>query len=82
MTDHATEWLESLYALNAPEADMARELLDRLLEADAEQEAEIVSLTREADTLQEQLGDLCEALGAEGVEEAIAMARTLREAFE
>ena len=60
MIDQAREWLERLHASNAPEADMALDLLGRL----------------------DEFGALEEALGADGPEEAIAMARTLREAFE
>lgn len=103
MIDQAREWLERLHASNAPEADMALDLLGRLDEAagDAEgalaealnevealqtqadaDEEERRRLDDECDTLTAQLTELEEALGADGPEEAIAMARTLREAFE
>lgn len=103
MIDQAREWLERLHASNAPEADMALDLLARLDElqadaqgeladalmtaADLEREAEVLETERrrlddECDALTAQLTELEEALGADGPEEAIAMARTLREAFE
>lgn len=120
MIDQAREWLERLHASNAPEADMALDLLRRLDEAADREESDTGEL---ADALEqaERYGrivddcadaiiatdalwvpegldherpamavqslaqcchDLCCALGADGPEEAIAMARTLREAFE
>lgn len=103
MIDQAREWLERLHASNAPEADIALDLLGRLDEAgdatseelaDALKTAEdlesetyaqsstIDRLEGECDALTAQLTELEEALGADGPEEAIAMARTLREAFE
>lgn len=103
MIDQAREWLERLHASNAPEADMALDLLGRLDEVDSEAAEELADalktaadLEREAEGLEEerrrlddecdaltaQLTELERALGADGPEEAIAMARTLREAFE
>lgn len=104
MIDQAREWLERLHVSNAPEADMALDLLGRLDEAEetisadsydalleeiketetelSGVEAENARLNDECDTLTAQLSELEEALGADGPEEAIAMARTLREAFE
>ena len=116
MIDQAREWLERLHASNAPEADMALDLLGRLDELQtAEDEACAVQAKHDAVSdawneveaaimLTDQLWvpngldpehpaqavtklatachDLCCALGADGPEEAIAMARTLREAFE
>jgi hypothetical protein len=116
MIDQAREWLERLHASNAPEADMALDLLGRLREAE-EYDAGTDALQQAHDDLEAKLAaceqaifdtdgkwvpnglepddpehaivalsdacnDLCEALGADGPEEAIAMARTLREAFE
>lgn len=103
MIDQAREWLERLHASNAPEADMALDLLGRLDERDTDAELAIIDagnraaeleseverveaerreLDRECDALTDQLTELEEALGADGPREAIAMARTLREAFE
>lgn len=97
MIDQAREWLERLHASNAPEADMALDLLGRLDEAYeavttgaydercqevADLEAENVRLSDENDRLSDELEAIQQALGADGPEEAIAMARTLREAFE
>ena len=116
MVDQAREWLERLHASNAPEADMALDLLGRLSDAecydagtDALQQAledleaklaacEHAIIATDALWVPEGLDherpavavqslaqcchDLCCALGADGPEEAIAMARTLREAFE
>ena len=103
MIDQAREWLERLHASNAPEADMALDLLGRLDEINGDADARIDELAAEADGLEgdnrelradndrlegecdaltAQLTELEEALGADGPEEAIAMARTLREAFE
>lgn len=103
MIDQAREWLERLHVSNAPEADMALDLLGRLDERDTDAELAIIAaenraaeleseverveaerreLDRECDTLTEHLSAIEEALGADGPEEAIAMARTLREAFE
>lgn len=116
MIDQAREWLERLHASNAPEADMALDLLGRLDEFGALEEAddgidderrelratldEVEEAIMQTDQLWVPNGldheqpaqavtklaatchDLCEALGADGPEEAIAMARTLREAFE
>lgn len=120
MIDQAREWLERLHASNAPEADMALDLLGRLDDRAAVEEAETGELEdalEEAErfgrtvddcadaiiatdalwvpeglepaqpvhairTLAQCCHDLCCALGADGPEEAIAMARTLREAFE
>lgn len=118
MIDQAREWLERLHASNAPEADMALDLLRRLdsgedsaaddyaqelqqAHDDLEREAKSIEAAifatdalwvpegLEPDdpvhairTLAQCCHDLCEALGADGPEEAIAMARTLREAFE
>jgi hypothetical protein len=93
MIDQAREWLERLHVSNAPEADMALDLLGRLDEAE-EQAAEVEQACGEeyVDNLKQFTGLLdrsraqtdavCNALGADGPEEAIAMARTLREAFE
>lgn len=120
MIDQAREWLERLHASNAPEADMALDLLGRLDEAASREESdtgELEDALEEAErygrivddcadaivatdalwvpnglkpddpvhairTLAQCCHDLCCALGADGPEEAIAMARTLREAFE
>jgi len=103
MIDQAREWLERLHVSNAPEADMALDLLGRLDErdTDAAEEladalktagalemeaddltADIQRLEGECDALTEHLSAIEEALGADGPEEAIAMARTLRGAFE
>lgn len=116
MIDQAREWLERLHASNAPEADMALDLLGRLVELQAAED-EACAVQEKHDAARETLDeveaaimqtdqlwvpngldheqpaqavtklatachDLCEALGADGPEEAIAMARTLREAFE
>jgi chromosome segregation ATPase len=103
MTDAPIEWLERLYASNAPEADWAQDLLDRLetrideAEADIQElEARCSDLEREASELEESLQqaeterdqadndlkDVLQALGASDTEEAVAMARAMREAFE
>jgi hypothetical protein len=116
MIDQAREWLGRLHAGNAPEADMALDLLGRLDEFGALEEADdgidderrelratlddVEGAIMATDALWVPNGldhehpaqavtklaiachDLCEALGADGPEEAIAMARTLREAFE
>lgn len=118
MIDQAREWLERLHVSNAPEADMALDLLgrldsgedsaaddeaNRLQEAHDELEREAKSIeaaimatdalwvpeglepddpARAISTLAQCCHDLCDALGADGPEEAIAMAHTLREAFE
>ena len=116
MIDQAREWLERLHVSNAPEADMALDLLGRLdelqtaedeacavLEKHGDLEAKLAACERaifdtdgkwvpnglEPDdpehaivALSDACDALCEALGADGPEEAIAMARTLREAFE
>ena len=116
MIDQAREWLERLHASNAPEADMALDLLGRLDELQTAED-EACAVQEKHDDLEAKLAaceqaifdtdgkwvpnglepddpehaivalsdacnDLCEALGADGPEEAIAMARTLREAFE
>jgi chromosome segregation ATPase len=102
--DLAREWLERLHVSNAPEADMALDLLGRLDEAEEtvsadsydalleeikETETQLSGVEAENDRMEseiaklnEELGALEEALGADGPDEAIAMARTLREAFE
>lgn len=92
MIDQAREWLERLHTSNAPEADMALDLLGRLDEAYDERCQEVADLEAENSALEaentrlsdenDQLTEVLDALGADGPEEAIAMARTLREAFE
>lgn len=116
MIDQAREWLERLHVSNAPEADMALDLLGRLDELQAAEDEALAALTdhecmeakleRCADeidisdnywvpggleredpagairSLVRSCDAMCDALGADGPEEAIAMARTLREAFE
>lgn len=118
MIDKSIEWLESLYVRRpaTPEADMAKDLLERLAIADAI-DAEIDELQEAHDnfkreierctdeihktdallvpegldgddiehaiaTLAQCCNDLCEALGADSTEEALAMANNMREAFE
>lgn len=95
-TDAPIEWLERLYASNAPEADWAQDLLGRVQEriddADWELqdlEARCAALERDAceesdraDAAEERASDIIEALGADNVEEAIGMARAMRDAFE
>ena len=118
MIDQAREWLERLHVSNAPEADMALDLLGRL---DSGEDSAADDYAQELQQAHDDLErivddcadaivatdalwvpeglepakpveairvlaaichDLCCALGADGPEEAIAMARTLREAFE
>jgi len=94
MTDTAKEWLESLYARRptTPEADWAKDILDRLDEAEGLEDAEVedkLSLTRaELRDAQIELAemdgfqsDILEALGAGDPDEAIEMARAMRAAF-
>lgn len=103
MADAPIEWLERLYASNAPEADWAQDLLGRVQERIDEAEADIQDLEarcsdleREAseesdradaaeterDQADNDLEDVLQALGASDTEEAVAMARAMREAFE
>ncbi len=93
MIDTAKEWLESLYARNAPEADWAKDILDRLdLAEDTGEieklhrkcddlEAEAEAAGRRADDAEEDLQNLLSALGADDLDEAIEMARAMRAAF-
>lgn len=96
MTDAPIEWLERLYASNAPEADWAQELLDRVednLDAinafdegvevgRAERATEVAELEQDAADREAERDDILEALGASDIGEAVAMARAMREAFE
>jgi chromosome segregation ATPase len=80
--------LDLLGRLDERDTDAAEELADAdkrigQLECEVESlEAEQARLNDECDAPTAQLTELEEALGADGPEEAIAMARTLREAFE